>query len=40
LISFILNEKKPLFEAEKKHAGSDFAKGVKRLAEKFGISIA
>ncbi|MBK9138137.1 MAG: type III-B CRISPR module RAMP protein Cmr6 [Verrucomicrobia bacterium] len=39
LVSFILSEKKTLFDAEKNHAGSDFAKGVKRLAEKFGIAI-
>jgi CRISPR type III-B/RAMP module RAMP protein Cmr6 len=39
LVSFILSERKALFDAEKTHAGSDFAKGVKRLAEKFGIAI-
>lgn len=39
LVTFILAEKKALFDAEKNHAGSDFAKGVKRLAEKLGIAI-
>jgi CRISPR-associated protein Cmr6 len=39
LVSFILNEKRPLFDAERNHAGSDFAKGVKRLAEKTGVAI-
>jgi CRISPR-associated protein Cmr6 len=39
LVWFILNEKKALFEAEKNYAGSDFAKGVKRLAQKHGVAI-
>ena len=39
LVTFILKEKAPLFLAEKNHAGSDFAKGVKRLAEKFQLKL-
>ena len=39
LAKFILLEKAPLFVAEKSHQGSDFAKGVKRLAEEFELSL-
>jgi CRISPR type III-B/RAMP module RAMP protein Cmr6 len=39
LVKFILAEKAPLFIAEKSHQGSDFAKGVKRLADKFKLPL-
>ncbi len=39
LASFCLDQKKALFLAEKNHAGSDFAKGVKKLAAKFNIAL-
>jgi len=39
LVKFILAEKAPLFVAEKSHQGSDFAKGVKRLADKFKLPL-
>ena len=39
LAKFILEERTALFLREKNHAGSDFAKGVKRLAEEFQIPL-
>ncbi len=39
LATFILESRTALFLAQKTHAGSDFAKGVKRLAEEFQLSL-
>lgn len=39
LVQFILGQKRKLYTDQKNHAGSDFAKGVKHLAEKFGLSL-
>jgi CRISPR type III-B/RAMP module RAMP protein Cmr6 len=39
LVKFILEQRTALFLREKNHAGSDFAKGVKRLAEEFQIPL-
>ena len=39
LAKFVLEQRTALFVAQKNHAGSDFAKGVKRLAEEFKLSL-
>lgn len=39
LAKFILDERTALFLAQKNHAGSEFAKGVKRLAEEFQLPL-
>jgi CRISPR/Cas system CMR subunit Cmr6 (Cas7 group RAMP superfamily) len=39
LVKFILQQRCKLYTDQKAHAGSDFAKGVKSLANKFGVSL-